>query len=196
MDYQEYMDLTAQLVSENRTTGPNQSEAMLHYTKLNLKRMQRLNRTAQPSQSLLEAVRNIPFRMRWMIITEPWCGDAAQNIPFIANTAAQAGNVDLGLVLRDENVGYMDLFATHGARSIPKLIVYPADEDRVVAQWGPRPAPMQEKVMAYKRAVGDKPNFEAFSAEIHHWYHQNANKALESELLAIFRLVPSIAETI
>lgn len=178
MDYKGYMDLAVQLVAENRTTGPNQSEAMLHYTKLNLKRMQRLNRSAQPSKILLDTVRNIPFRMRWMVITEPWCGDAAQNIPLIANTAAQSTNVDLALVLRDENVDYMDHFTTHGARSIPKLIIYPETEDRVLAQWGPRPAPVQEKVVAYKQMIEERPTFEDFSTEIHQWYHRDANKTL------------------
>jgi len=193
MDYASYMDLAERLVAEARTTGPNQSDAMVHYTKLNLKRMQRLNRSAMPSEALLAAVQAIPFRMRWVVITEPWCGDAAQNLPLIANTAAQAGNVDLHLVLRDENVEYMDQFLTNGTRSIPKLVMYAEGEDRVLGTWGPRPAPVQALVVAYKQKVDDKPSFEEFSTEIHQWYHRNANKSLESELLAIFRHMPSVA---
>lgn len=186
MNYVEYMSFAESMVAQNRTSGPNQSEMMLHYTKLNLKRMQRLNKTALPSDAMQELIAMIPFKMRWVLITEIWCGDAAQNIPYIAKLAGLSPNVHLDLVLRDENEDYMDQFLTNGSRSIPKLIVYNEDGD-VKSIWGPRPAPVQSMVMEYKQMGEGKPPFDVFATSLHQWYTSNKNQSLESELLAIFR---------
>ncbi len=195
MNYSAYMALAEQLVSEGRTTGPNHSAAMLHYTKLNLKRMQRLNKTAKPGAEIIEVLNTIPFKMHWVIVSEIWCGDAAQNIPFIAKLAELASDVKLDLILRDENIKYMDQFLTNGTRSIPKLVIY-NEEGEVIATWGPRPQIMQHKVMAYKEMTENRPGFEEFSEEIHRWYTANRNAELESELLAIFRRISTLATAI
>lgn len=189
ISYQRYVEETEVMVAEGRTTGANQSEAMLAYTKLNLSRMRRLNKTVHPGSELVESLSQMPFAMKWIAITEPWCGDAAQNLPYIAKAAALSGNVDLGLVYRDENLRYMEKFLTNGTRSIPKLVMYRADDNEVIATWGPRPAAVQQKVNDYKNAVGEKPTFEVFAAEIHAWYTADKNTELESELLSIFRKI-------
>lgn len=186
INYADYMRFAESMVAQNRTSGPNQSEMMLHYTKLNLKRMQRLNKTVTPSASIVEQISRIPFQMRWVIITEIWCGDAAQNIPYIAKLAGLSPNVSLELVMRDENEHYMEQFLTHGTRSIPKLIVYNTQGD-VMTTWGPRPAPVQDMVMDYKKMDKAKPAFDVFATALHQWYTSNKNQSLESELLAIFR---------
>ncbi len=41
--------------------------------------------------------------MIWLIITEGWCGDAAQNIPAYRKNAAESVNIETRYVLRDEN---------------------------------------------------------------------------------------------
>jgi len=76
MDFSAYMQLSEQLVAEGRTSGPNQSEAYVYYTKLNLQRMKRLNKTvevpAQPTGLMKQKANN----WRWITITEPWGGCA------------------------------------------------------------------------------------------------------------------------
>ena len=44
-DYTTYRELIDKLIAENKTTGDNHSEAMLNYTRLNISRMKRLDRT-------------------------------------------------------------------------------------------------------------------------------------------------------
>ena len=60
--------------------------------------------------------------MIWLIITEGWCGDAAQCIPTIEKIAAESKNIETHYVLRDENLDLIDEYLTNNARSIPKLI--------------------------------------------------------------------------
>ena len=45
LDYESYMTLMSSLVSDGKSTGIEQSEALSNYTMLNQKRMQRLNKT-------------------------------------------------------------------------------------------------------------------------------------------------------
>jgi len=47
--YPEFVQFTEQLVQGNRTTGANQSEEYLGYTRLNLQRMGRWNKTSKVS---------------------------------------------------------------------------------------------------------------------------------------------------
>lgn len=189
VSYSAYMSDFETAVAEGRTSGSNQTDAMLAYTKLNLSRMKRLNKTAVPGEELIKSVSDLPFEMTWLVLTEYWCGDAAQNIPFIAKTAEAAGNAELKLLFRDENLRYTERYLTNGARSIPKLVVYRDDTGEQIAVWGPRPDAVQQMVIDYKNSVDSKPSFDVFAAKIHAWYTSNKNKDLESELLAIFRQI-------
>jgi len=188
--YKEYYEEVEQMVNVLRTSGSNQSEALINYTKLNFKRMKRLNKTSYLNKELRSLIEKSGMRMKWVIITEAWCGDAAQNIPYIAQLAEACENVTLSIVYRDEHPEFMSDFLTNGTKSIPKLIVY--DEDlEAIAVWGPRPAEVQQMVMDYKNQLDPKPNFEDFAASIHKWYNTNKNQRLEQELFAIFRKVKS-----
>ncbi len=188
MSYDAYVKMISELVTNNATSGSDQSESLVVYTKLNFSRMKRLNKTSSPVQKLTEAIGSLAYQMKWLIITEAWCGDAAQNIPFIAKTAAACENVELRLVMRDENPELMELYLTNGSRSIPKLIVMDSDmEDKAV--WGPRPIEIQGIVAEYSQKPEPKIPFMEFAEVVHTWYTANKNSALQEELLTIFHRI-------
>ena len=54
--YSEFVQLTQQLVEEKRTTGANQSEAYLEYTRMCLQRMNRWNKTAKVSEKMTQLI--------------------------------------------------------------------------------------------------------------------------------------------
>jgi hypothetical protein len=143
MDYNSYMQLSEQLVAEGRTSGPNQSEAYVYYTKLNLQRMKRLNKTVEMPAELSDLIKQKAKNWRWITITEPWCGDAAQCVPVIEKLALAAECIETHYILRDEHLEIMDAYLTNGGRSIPKLICLD-DKGAEVFTWGPRPAVIQE----------------------------------------------------
>ena len=87
--YADYRSLMENLLAQKKTTGPNQSEAMVAYTKMNAQRMHRLDKTIQLLPETIETLTHISKPMHWLVITEAWCGDAAQNLPALAAMAAQ-----------------------------------------------------------------------------------------------------------
>ena len=119
MSYAVYRDLMATLAEEGKTTGPNQSEEMAGYTSLNEHRMKRLDKRVELQQPVLDGLAQINRKQTWLVLTEAWCGDAAQNLPILAKMAEANPNVELRLVLRDENLDLMDAYLTNGGRSIP-----------------------------------------------------------------------------
>lgn len=184
--FDEYLALTTQLVAERRTTGPNQSEAYVHYTELNLQRMQRLVRTVEITAELAAAVQAIETPQTWLVLTEPWCGDAAQNIPVIAKAAAFNPLITLRFILRDDNLDLMDQHLTDGGRGIPKLLIIDPRSEAVLTTWGPRPKGAQDMVIAYKH-MENKPPYEEFVVELQKWYAKDKTQSCQQELLAVLK---------
>jgi len=151
MNYNGYMQLSELLVTEERTSGPNQIAPYVHFTKLNFQRMKRLNKTVEVPAPLTDLLKQKANNWRWITITEPWCGDAAQCVPVIEKLALAAG-VETHYILRDEHLEIMDAYLTNGGRAIPKLICLDQTGAEVFT-WGPRPAVIQE-VMNRLKADG------------------------------------------
>ena len=125
--YAEYVAMIDRLLGEGKTTGTNQSWAMVGYGRLNRQRITRQEKTIDLDASVSEAIRRNERLMIWLILTEGWCGDAAQNVPVIEKIAAESDKIETRYVLRDENLELMDRYLTGGARSIPKLIAIDAE---------------------------------------------------------------------
>ncbi len=187
--YSEYREMIDGLLQENKTTGINHSESYLDYTRMNVQRMNRWDKTVKISPELEQVVSSISSPQIWLLITEAWCGDAAQSIPFIAKLAELNPLIKLRLVLRDENPELMDAYLTEGARSIPILIGLSDDLSRELFVWGPRPAFLQNRLKAYKL---DPQNItpKEFADGTHLWYARDKNKAIAEEI------TPLIASTI
>src|SRR5687767_7165739 len=81
--YSEYRKLVTDLLSEGKSTGDQQSESLTHYTSLNEARMNRLEKTIKISDETLEKLQNLNNNYIWLVISEGWCGDAAQILPIL-----------------------------------------------------------------------------------------------------------------
>ena len=180
--YADYMLLMEKVVLENRTTGPKQSEDLAFYTKLNLARMQRLNKKVVLNEDLKAKVIQIEIPQTWYILTEAWCGDAAQNIPVLAAAALPNPLITVKLLLRDENPELMDAYMTNGGRSIPKLIAVDVDFNELFT-WGPRPAGANELMLAYK--ANPVQTLKEFVEDIQRWYIADKTKSMQKELTEI-----------
>ncbi len=178
MTYAEYVKLIDDLLLEGKTTGPNQSEAMFNYGKLNRQRIHRLEKTVKLNESVIEKARNIQRKMIWLIITEGWCGDAAQNIPTIEKIAAENENIETRYVLRDENLELTDAYLTNNARSIPKLIALDAETLKEIGTWGPRPQIAMDYFYEMRNQDLEKPEM---MEKLQRWYLTDKEQSIQSE---------------
>ena len=182
--YSEYREMLDKLLQEGKTSGPNQSPEILEYAKLNNQRMNRLDKTVILFPEVETALQNLTRKLNWIVISEGWCGDAAQNVPVLAKVAeASNGKINLKLVLRDENLELMDRYLTNGGRSIPKLICFDAETGEELGTWGPRPAEAQQLFLSLK----SDPNItqDEFVKAVHHWYSQDKTRQMQLEIAAM-----------
>jgi hypothetical protein len=151
--YTEYRTLVSKLISEGKSTGHEQSADLLHYSELNEVRMKRLEKTLKLDTIVEKTLQNLKYKQTWLVISEGWCGDAAQILPIIKLMSEASENIDLKLVFRDENDALMNQFLTNGAKSIPKLLVL--DESfNLINHWGPRPEGAKNLIIEYKAKHG------------------------------------------
>lgn len=177
--YNDYKVLMDELVKEGKTSGPQQSEALTNYSRMNDQRMKRLDKKAHLDEELISKLRSLSGNYGWLVLTEAWCGDAANNIPLMNKMAEQTPNIQLRFLLRDEHPGLMDEFLTDGTRAIPLLIAINLDNFEVVGTWGPRPEPAQEMVRTYKEQ--QHISRKELSENIQKWYLQDRHHTIEQE---------------
>lgn len=180
ISYTEYRTLVHDLLALGKSTGPVQSEALTNFSLLNDRRMKRLDKTIKISAETKAVFKNLTQKQTWLVLTEGWCGDAAQNLPVIHKLAAENENIALKIVLRDEHPALMDLFLTNCGRSIPKVIVLDA-QNNVQHTWGPRPTLATERMAAYKAKNG---SIDAqFKQELQVWYNKNKGQSVQEDFV-------------
>lgn len=181
ISYTEYRELSRILVHMGKTTGPDQSESMVNYTKLNQSRMDKWDKRAVLTEALGAKLAGLNKHYIWLTLTEAWCGDAAQSLSFIKLMAEASHNIEFCLVLRDDYPELINQYLTDGAKSIPKLICLDAENYEVLGTWGPRPEPAQKMLKEYK-ANPNKAQAE-FYQEMHLWYAKDKGITLQEEFL-------------
>jgi hypothetical protein len=179
MTYEDYMQLFEKVVLEKSTTGPKQTENLIHFTKLNLHRTKRVLKTFNISADAAYQISLLPPQT-WIVITETWCGDAAHSLGVIAKMAACNTQINLFILLRDENLEIMDLYLTNGARSIPVLLICEGEELIVTSRWGPRPAPLQSAFLKMKNEQLAKAEIEMFEQN---WYNMDKGNTIFNEII-------------
>jgi hypothetical protein len=182
IDYTSYKNHIDSLLAQNKTTGDNHSEDMIHYTKMNVTRMNRLEKTVSLSDELMETLNQLNQKQTWLVITEAWCGDAAQIVPIINKMAEVSPKIELKLVYRDENLDLMDQYLTNGGRSIPKLISIDAETGQELFNWGPRPVAAQK---VYNELKATHTDYMKIAEGLHLWYAKDKTKETQKEFVEI-----------
>ena len=180
ISYTDYRALVSNLLADGKATGPEQSEALTNYSLLNDRRMKRLDKTIKISEETILEFQKVKEPQTWLVITEGWCGDAAQNLPVLNKIAATTDKIDLKIVLRDENLELMDLFLTNGGRSIPKLIALDKNNN-VIDSWGPRPTVAAKMVADYKEKHGSLDP--QFKEDLQVWYNKDKGQSVQEDFV-------------
>jgi len=150
------------------------------YYSINLKRIERLDKSFELSDEQKEKLKSVPTNFRLLTISEGWCGDAAQSMPVI-NVMMNELGVDQKIVLRDENPELMDAYLTDGARSIP-IYIGLDDNGEEIFRFGPRPREGMKMLKKHK----ENPEVytdDDFHKDLQVWYNQDKGKAIFEEFL-------------
>ena len=181
--YKNFNALVERLFGEHTTTNGNVSGTYLEYTKLNLQRTQRIDKKGKLTSDAAKALEAFDGKLVWVVITEGWCGDSAQTLPYINVMAEASDNIELKVILRDEYPQIIDAFLTNGAKAIPKLVMIDPETLEVKAEWGPRPASVQELYLAERKDPEIGP--EQASKNLHLWYARNKGAEVQREIAEI-----------
>ena len=182
MTYDKYSSLFDEILDSDKPIAPYDQPDYFNYTELNKKRQERWDKKGTISDALKTAISELDSPQKWVLITEPWCGDAAHLVPFIAKIAQSNPNIELEIQLRDSD-SEIDNYLTNGAKSIPILVVRNENSDDLFI-WGPRPNAAQNVHLA--NLDTDK-SIEEKKVELQKWYNQDKGQELQNEILALLK---------
>ncbi len=177
MSFPQFLQAVKSLHAENKVTGHQQTAALLEYSRLNEKRMDRIIKHGS-----VEVEHNTASSAKWLVITEGWCGDSAQITPYLYHLSLRL-NSEMRVILRDDHPEVMDMFLTNGTRSIP-IIVFLNDRYEAIHRWGPRPASLVQLIQGWKEQGLTK---DEFNPMIHKWYAEDKGVSCVQEWLNLLQ---------
>jgi hypothetical protein len=180
--YESYRAKLQILLAENKSSGDEQSDDLLHYSQLNETRMNRLDKTIKITPENELFLKSLEKPYTWLVLSEGWCGDAAQILPIMHKMAELSDKIALKIVFRDENPELMNLFLTNGSKSVPKLIIIDSLM-KFVADWGPRPADAIKLIVDYKEKFGVVD--ETAKTELQMWYLHDKGISTQNEIIGL-----------
>lgn len=184
ISFNEYYTLVEKLATEGGTTGDDQSQAMIDYTKLNYSRIKRILKTTDAIPEINETLACFSDKITWLVIAESWCGDAAQNVPVMQIMAEVNPNITVRVILRDDNPELMNQYLTNGGKSIPKLICL--DENlNELGTWGPRPQFLQDWMK--KEKANPTMEMSELKEQFQIWYTKDKGQTLQKEMLLLMK---------
>lgn len=132
---------------------------------------------------VLQEVRSLGGPWRLLVVSESWCGDSRNSVPYLARLAEAAGNVELRLVSKADAP---DLLAAHpmedGRAAIPLVLVLDADY-AVRGAWVERPAPLRA-LIAEERAQGRS---DGVVEKMRAWHADDRGRTGVAEVVALLR---------
>lgn len=181
--YIEYRKIISNLLAEGKSSAAIQSEDLTHYSSLNETRMNRLDKTIKVFDEVLLKLQSLKNEYILLVISEGWCGDAAQLLPIFNKMDEVSDKIEMKIVFRDENQELMNLFLTNGTKAIPKLIVLDKKTLNVEGNWGPRPKEAIDLLKNYKEKFGSID--ETVRTELQLWYFHDKGLATQNEVIQL-----------
>ena len=104
-----------------------------------------------------EALAKLGKKLKVMVITEDWCGDALYNVPVLAKLVEGNPNIELRVFLRDKNADLMDQYLNQGMfRSIPVFAFFDENMNelaRLVERPGKITEQLEKKMLEVRRSM-------------------------------------------
>ncbi len=89
----------------------------------NVERMRSVYRKVVIPEDQIEFFRK-KGNMTFVCISEDWCPDCVQNVPFVVRLAEHLPDVNIRLFFRDRNEALMDHYLTAGKKVVPTVVLF------------------------------------------------------------------------
>lgn len=162
----------------NELENGNDPGGYAKYYSINLKRIERLNKSFELNAEQKEKLSRIKPNFKILTISEGWCGDASQIVPVVEKIAEELG-IQQHIVLRDSNPELMDAYLTNGSKSIP-IFIGVNEDGKEIFRFGPRPAAGMEML---KKAKENPAGYDAdqFHKDLQLWYSRDKGISIFNE---------------
>lgn len=182
LSFDEYLSLTQNILSEKvPRAGKYLNDKTFRYTRSNLERMQLVLDKTVLQQKLYNTLSTLNTGWVWVVITEPWCGDASWGVPALYLIASATEKIDFRIILRDANQEWIKKYQTNGADSIPKLVCFDKETGAELGTWGPRPKLLVDEMIRWVNQ-GDN-DYTQVVRKLHNWYEQDMSREIQTEIL-------------
>lgn len=165
--------------------SPYDNPDYLNYTGLNWSRMNRWLKTGKITEEFKSTLQQIHKPQQWIVITEPWCGDAAHITPFLELAGRENPMISVSYELRDSEPFRIENYRTNGSLSIPKLIILDSN-GKDLATWGPRPRETQKM---FDKLKAENTEFEKIKESLQQWYNSNKGLEIQKELSELIKKI-------
>ncbi|HRG90259.1 MAG TPA: thioredoxin family protein, partial [Chitinophagales bacterium] len=116
LSFEEYLKLTDDiLLQQIPRAGIYLNDSTFKYTGNNKLRMQKVLDNIVLHQKLYNLLSNLNEDWIWLVITEPWCGDASWGVPALCMIASASERIDFRILLRDTHPDVMQAYQTAGS---------------------------------------------------------------------------------
>ena len=183
MNFETYHQLFDTILNDPQPAAPYNDPDYFNYTKLNASRSRRWLKTGVLSEEMKNVLQAIDRPQQWIIITEPWCGDASHIVPFLHLMTQENPLIQANYELRDQEPFRINDYLTNGGKAIPKLIIRD-EEGNDLAVWGPRPQGCQE---LFTRLKAENADLETLKIALQQWYNENAGREIQEEIAALLK---------
>lgn len=180
VDYEQYLLDTLAFTEKTET-----AHEFYEYYELNLQRMQRLDKSLQLTDNQKERLSKLNQKIDFIIISEGWCGDAAQILPVIEKMRQATEFISLKIVYRDANPALMQAYLTDGSMSIPIVIAVNSATGEELFHWGPRP---EFGTALLKQFKNEEISREDFHLNLQKAYNKDKGKSIVDEILLKLKL--------
>jgi len=171
MTFETYLELF-------NSTDLDYPEHRLAFVPINHSRMNRWLKKGQIHPEMKDRLEQVNEKLNWILITEPWCGDAAQASPFIYLMSKLNSRFTLEIQLGDSN-SEIEKYPTNGNLSIPKLIIR-NENNKDIFIWGARP----QKLEDYRKSLLES-GIDAQELKIkeQQWYNEDKGDSIVKEIV-------------
>jgi len=184
--YTDYKNIIKKRAEQNTDSLNERGKELIHYTDLNISRINRIEKTLVLSEDIISKLHGINQKINILVISEGWCGDAAQIVPVIHKMVENSDNLELKLFFRDEDESLINQYLTNGGKAIPIVILLNAETFEEIAYWGPRPKACTPLLQRYKT---DPENYthDQFVLDIQNFYNHDKGQSIVNEIIEILQ---------